>query len=137
MAASSEQYGKSGSPPADRLTIRELDRDDLIWIVGFGFWTPEIIKSHFEEFRSLVRARREAGRIIRTVVDLRQAGVQSKETTDIMKASVASIHEAGDRVAIVLHSSLARMQMRRVLVSAHHEFFLSEEEAVRWVVGGS
>lgn len=108
-------------------------RSGRITVIGTGYWTSSYIAEHFRHVADLVRAHRAAGIPIRVLVDLRQSDVQSQETVEHMGRSTAQIYAEGDRVALLVSSSLARIQMRRAANISIREFFASLDEAEAWL----
>jgi hypothetical protein len=114
------------------LTIEAASGCGLIRVEGSGFWSPAVMDAHFDELSGILVRYRAAGTAVKMVVDLRASGVQSQETMVRMQAGVSSITQPGDRMAIVVNSSLAKMQMRRVIGDEQHAFFVSPEAALKW-----
>ncbi len=114
------------------LTISADPAFGVIRVLGVGFWTPTIIGDHFDELAFVMRPYRAAGVSVRMVVDLRKSGIQSQETIVRMQAGVKSVTRPGDRMAIVVSSSLAKIQMRRMIGGEQHEFFVSPGAAQTW-----
>jgi hypothetical protein len=125
--AAAEASGEGSlSIDADRI-------DGIIHVTGIGFWTPEQVDRHFGQLRRVIDARRVPGDDVRVLVDLRAAPAQSPETAARIGLATETIYEASDRVAIVLASSLAKLQMRRVVQRARHEMFISPDAALTWL----
>lgn len=102
-------------------------------VTGAGYWSPPYIDSHFKKVADLVRSHRAAGVPIRVLVDLRKADIQSRETVEHMSRSTSDIYTAGDKVALLVASSLAKIQMRRAADVIAPEFFISLPEAEAWL----
>jgi hypothetical protein len=102
-------------------------------IHGHGFWSPSIVDEHFEELRQFLTPYRQSALCVRMIVDLRSASVQSVQTTERLTVGVCSVTMEGDRIGILVSSSLAKGQMRRVIGSSSHQFFLSPDAARKWV----
>jgi len=118
---------------ANGLTIERSKSTSVIHVVGRGFWTPAVMDAHFGQLQTSVAPARKAGLGVRMIVDLRGSDVQSPQTIDRMKVGAAGVTQQGDRMAIIVGSSLAKIQMRRTIGDAQHEFFLSPEAAMKWV----
>ena len=115
------------------LTIGADRRLGTIRIHGHGFWSPAIVDAHFDELRVFLVPYRRGQRAMRMIVDLRTASVQSPETIERMTAGIRTVTETPDRIAVLVSSSLAKVQMRRVIGGSNHEFFLSPDAAAKWV----
>jgi hypothetical protein len=51
---------------------------------------------------------------------------------EVTKAT-SSLYRAGDRAAVVVGTSLNKLQMRRILDAEHHQFFSAIEDAEAWL----
>jgi hypothetical protein len=116
----------------------ELEQDGrLIVSRGTGLWTIEQMTAHFLVYREqLVRSRIAFGRA-RVLVDMQDVGVQRAEVAAYISRDTRGMYREGDRVAMIVPSSLAKMQMRRVLDSRFHQYFVSENAARNWLAGGT
>lgn len=102
-------------------------------VIGTGYWSPSYIDSHFKRVADLVRSHRSAGIPIRVLVDLRKSDVQSRDTIEHLGRNTAQIYNAGDKVALLMASSLGTMQMRRAAHGTPPGFFASLEDAEDWL----
>ncbi len=71
------------------------------------------------------------------LVDLRKSPVQSVETAGRIKAATSRIYKPGDRIAIVVQSSLVKTQMRQVVDVTTVELFISIDAAEMWLLAYS
>jgi hypothetical protein len=102
---------------------------------AIGFWSVQQVDAHFTALDRCVRALHHRGLTVSVIVDMRaSAPAQSQEVSMRLKAGVTGIYRPGDRVAMVLATSLAKMQLRRILDSEYHEFFLSLSAAEKWAL---
>lgn len=114
-------------------TIRFFDNGQYVAVHGAGYWTPAYVDTHFAELGELLaRVRRQ--KHVRVLVDLTQAAVQGEESAQRVSHWTARLYREGDRVAIVLASSLLKAQMRRVAIIADRELFLSRTAAMTWLL---
>lgn len=97
-----------------------------------GFWAPEQTKAHFAAYVDCVAELHRRGLAALVVVDTRESAAQSQEVAEILRRSVEGLYRPGDRVAMVVQNSIAKMQMRRVLQADFHEYFLSINAARNW-----
>lgn len=114
----------------------QIDIDDssqLVQVAGRGFWTLEMIDQHFDRLRAIIAGRRPKWQAVKVLVNIQEALVQPAEIIERIGIRTAQIYEPEDRVAIVVTSNLARMQMRRGVVRLQHEFFLKEYQAIAWL----
>jgi hypothetical protein len=100
-----------------------------------GFWTVQVA-SHFmlENRAKIATCRARFGRL-KQLVDLVGMPVQSQEVTAIVHD--ISLYKPGDRVAVVLDSTLAKMAARRTLNEypdgVAREAFVSASAAETWL----
>jgi hypothetical protein len=123
----------TGEDAASKLFLIRPDATGIVHVVGSGFWTPHDIDRHFSELDAVVRSIRQCGRKVRVAVDLRRTPAQLPETIARIGAGAERIYAEGDRVAIIVDSSLAKLQMRRVVSDAQHEMFQSPNAAMTWL----
>jgi hypothetical protein len=115
------------------LTIDIDQAAGLVRVTGRGFWSPLHADHHFSRLDGVLRGIRMAGLRVRVLVDLREAAVQPAETIERISRATQEVYQPGDRVAIVVGSSLAKMQMRRIVRAANHDFFVSPSAAEMWL----
>lgn len=119
--------------PNGELTIEVDQASGLVRVTGRGFWSALHADHHFSKLDAILRGIRMAGLRVRVLVDLREAAVQPAETAERIGRATQEIYQPGDRVAIVVGSSLAKMQMRRAARIANHDFFVSPSAAEMWL----
>jgi hypothetical protein len=108
-------------------------RTDVIRVVGTGFWTVQDVDNHFQKLGEIVRSVRRSKKQVRVMVDLRGSAVQAPIVIDRIGPMTSATYMENDRVAIVVGSSLAKSQMRRIIRRTHHEFFMSPDAALTWL----
>jgi hypothetical protein len=102
-------------------------------LTGRGLFSIEQVEAYFTHYRRLAeRMRRERG-AVRVLADLREAAVQSVEVAGYVRDRGEGLRREEDRFAVVLASSLVKLQMRRVVGSPQHAFFLSPAAAETWL----
>lgn len=123
-------------------------QDDLLFAVEYdpgsavvramlsGFWTVEIAKDYVREYDAAVsECRRSAGRL-KLLSDARDMPIQARDVVDII--SKADSLRAGDRVALIVSTMLARLSSRRSMAAGYpkgveYEIFVSVAEAEAWL----
>ncbi len=105
----------------------------LIRVNGLGFWNSGEIDVILDGIARLVGVARSQSEQVRVLIDLGDNGAQMGDTVDRLKKRSASIYATGDRIAIVLRSSLLKMQVARVERSAESRTFSTVEEAEGWL----
>ncbi len=97
---------------------------------GSGLFTALEVASHLDELAKIVREQRAARRKVRALIDLRDAGTQTNAiATTISEATRRIYHDPSDRVAIIVSSSLLKMQLKRVHSEQSFGIFVSEQAA--------
>ena len=115
-------------------TIDENQIDGVIHIVVEGFFDLPTLRKHFVDKAAIVTRWRAAGRPVRVLINAVNLKPHTAEGQACVQDATARIYKAGDRVAILLSSSLVKMQMRRAL--SHDEiigFFISSNAALTWL----
>lgn len=76
-------------------------------------------------------ARLRFGRV-RVLADLRNSPIRTQEAAERMRLGNLALYREGDRVALIVESSLLKMQLRRTLVE-YQNIFLSPHAAETWL----
>ena len=119
---------------AGQLTFGVDDIIGLVRVVGSGMWSAELVERHFGNLEEVLReVRRKHGRA-RTLVDLRDAAVQTAETALAMNRGTGRIYRPTDRVAAICATSLLAMQIRRTAQVHQLETFVDPQQAVQWLL---
>ena len=109
-------------------------RRDLVSMELHGFFTPD-------QMPAFDQARREAYSQLRcapnqhvTVVDMRGTLIQSQDIVDAFARSIADQETKSRRIAFVVSRSLARLQVKRAAGDRDAGYFLTLDEAERWLL---
>lgn len=105
----------------------------LIRVIGQGQWTTSQVDLHFAALSGLIAERRRSGGAVLVLVDLRDSLVQQPEIVEQIGRAVTRIYDSSDRVAVVVASSLLKLQLKRVANVASIEFFVSMNAARTWL----
>lgn len=116
-----------------RLTITIDHLENIITVVGRGFWTIEHVNDHICEFEAVLIAARRARRPSRTLVDLRETPVQLPDVAARLHQAMCRMYRPPEKAAILVSSSLLKAQMKRGFAPATHMVFLSEAAARLWL----
>lgn len=120
-------------PPPGALETHFDDKRRMIRIDCHGVWTPAQVDACFEELKTLVEEMRTRLNRVRVFVDRRQAVPQPDATVERLKIHTKRGYQPEDRIAVVVDSSLAKMQLRDQLDPQTHKLFLSENAASTWL----
>lgn len=125
--------GRVDASVADQLISYAEADIGVVYVIGRGFWTDDMVDRHFLELRRTAALTRRKAASIRVLVDLRKASVQSPGVAARIKAETRLIWTERDRIAVVLQSALAKMQINRVVDHGNHASFVAIEDARRWL----
>lgn len=125
---------RNPAPGTDGIIAIGIDRSlGAIRLTGSGFWSVGQIDAYFVDLRRLIaRLRADTGRVL-VLADMRGVPPQSPEVAERLYGQNEELYREGDRSAIILDTSLAKMQMRRLLDERYHGFFLSVDAAETWL----
>lgn len=113
--------------------ITEDDSLGIIRILVSGFFDRPVLEEHFSVKNRIVRRWRAQGRPICVLIDAAGLKPHSPENQAFVQEAAARLYETSDRVAMLLESSLVKMQMRRALSHGQAEYFISENAAITWL----
>lgn len=98
-----------------------------------GAWTlPEVERYAREAGLQFTAARRQAGRL-RLLIDLLQTDVLSQAIIEPLAKAGMQYSQPDDSVALVVPSTLMKIQMKRMIGNAPNPIFLSLDEATNWL----
>lgn len=100
---------------------------------GAGFWSVAQATAFFDDWKSIVGRIQRAGHRVSAIVDLSDGAVQKVEVANIIARIGDGLYLPGDAVVMLVPNRLAKMQMRRVLDTRFHDFFLSRAAAEAWL----
>ncbi|MBV9841798.1 MAG: hypothetical protein JOY99_09770 [Sphingomonadaceae bacterium] len=116
-------------------TITLDEGSGTIRVTMRSFWTVEISRRFIAELGSLMNSSRARFGRVKVVSDITTMPIQSQEVFEIVSGE--SLYRAGDRLAIVLDSALAKIAARRVLdgfpEGVQREAFISPRAAETWL----
>ena len=119
-----------------KFTLRPDPAERLLEIVLEGHWTPETVAAYRLARADVMRALQRAGVMfadLRVFVDARALSPQSLEAVEAFGSTVAQSHLQPGRSALVLSSTLVKLQIRRVAMPGQR-LFDDEQEARAWLV---
>jgi hypothetical protein len=98
-----------------------------------GFWSTQTVDALSAELLPLLTKAKASGRPVLVLSDAREFPVQSAEVGMAFAMMDAEAAKLRDRLAMVVGSTLNKMQARRAAGSAI-EFFTARDEAERWLL---
>jgi hypothetical protein len=102
---------------------------------GAGFWSAKQVTAFFNEWRQIIRDMHANGISLSALADMGEGQVQSSEVAEIIANATSNMYRDGDSIAMLVPSSLAKMQLRRLLDARYHAFFISRSAAELWLQG--
>lgn len=98
-----------------------------------GFWSMRQVQAFFVDWGAVVRQIHLNGVAVSALVDMSESQVQKAEVAEYIMSATTGLYKDGDSVAMLMPTSLAKMQMRRVLDMRVHDFFPSRDAAETWL----
>lgn len=115
--------------------LYEIVRDDgrkILRINRVGVQQLADVDRYLAVLGDIVRdARLRFGRV-RVLADLRNSPIRTQEAAERLRMGNLALYRTGDRVALIVESSLLKMQLRRTLVE-YQNIFLSPHAAETWL----
>jgi hypothetical protein len=119
--------------PTGILDPRYVRERQMICIACSGMWTPEQVDACFDTLRIQIGEMRASFGRVRVLVDRREAVPQPASTVERLRSHTHMGYLPGDRIAVVVDSSLSKMQLRDQLDPETHKLFISENAATTWL----
>ncbi|MET0371517.1 MAG: hypothetical protein ABW039_09090 [Sphingobium sp.] len=106
----------------------------LVRLISSGMVTLDEVEAYRVELIRIVDvARRHTGRVL-MYVDSTQSTVQTQAAIDAL-ATIPSIAVGPrDRMAVVIHSVLGLLQVKRAMRNDQERAFITEAEAMAWLI---
>ncbi len=115
-------------------SVHEDAQSGVVRVAVSGFFDIPTLEVHFAQLRIIVRRLRSQSRPIRTLVDAVHMLPHAPPAQKYVESQNAAIYRDGDKLAVLVSSSLVKMQMRRAFTDkALMEFFISERAALLWL----
>jgi hypothetical protein len=109
-------------------------RTGILTVRVEGSWTlPEVERYGREAGVQFAQARKQAGSL-RLLVDLKATVVLSQSVIEPLAKAGMQYSRPSDRVALVVNSTLMKLQMKRMIGDAPTPVFLSIDEAKSWLL---
>jgi hypothetical protein len=123
------------TPGVDSLLAIEVDwPSGSVRVRGTGIWSVRQARAYVEDLRRIYECIQASGLPVSALIDMSEAVEQSAEVSAIV-ANVAKFPRDNDAIAVLVSSSLAKMQARSVLASPSRAFFISRNAAETWLHG--
>ncbi len=107
--------------------------EGILCVRVVGSWTlPEVERYGREAGAQFAVARQRAG-LLRLLVDLSETDILSQSVMDPLAKAGMQYARADDRVALVVNSTLLKLQMKRMIGDAPAAIFVTVDEAAAWL----
>ncbi|APR53894.1 STAS/SEC14 domain-containing protein [Sphingomonas koreensis] len=115
--------------------LYEIVRDDRVKILRINSVAVQQLADvdrYLATLGDVVRDARLRFGKVRVLADLRNSPIRTQEAAERMRTGNLALYRDGDRVALIVESSLLKMQLRRTLVE-YQNIFLSPSAAETWL----
>jgi hypothetical protein len=131
--AGSGQQSKPDLSKTDKYQLRLSPETGVLHSQVFGYWNVDDAVAYIAAMKTLiVKARLTHGRA-RLLVDRTRAQVQSHEVAELLRG-LNSFLNPDDRLAMIVNSTLAKMQLERVTVHKDTVVFTSYAKGLAWLM---
>lgn len=113
-------------------TIAYDSKVGLVRMSVSGFWSRHTVEAFFAELIPVLSRVRATGHRVLALSDAREFPIQAAEVGEAFARGDPAVAKLRDRMAVVVGSTLGRMQARR-FTGPKLEFFTSFDEAERWL----
>ena len=111
-----------------------FDRETgIITIVGEGVYTFIQAQEHFAALAALVSSVRSKRGRVKVLIDTARSAVQPANVAEKIEKSIRSLYTPQDRVALIVASTLHKVQMRRIADPKIIHLFISRDAALTWL----
>ena len=117
-----------------KYTIDLVPEHDLVRVRMSGFYDRETIAAFVVQLRAAHKRLRCGPNQFVTVNDVRDMKIQSQDIVDAFRDMLSDPIIRSRRLAFVVASTLARMQLMRVIAHRDAACFLDAEEAEEWLL---
>lgn len=97
-----------------------------------GFWTEPLARAYVAHFTDEMRLCRVHAGVLRILVDMRRTPVLPVEVAEAF-AAIEPLIGPDDRFALLVGSTLSKMQTSRISSVPNLRSFLTEQEACDWL----
>lgn len=109
--------------------------DEIIRIVTSGFWTVEKVEAYILELNRAIEKARAKRVSVRVLIDAREAETQSGDVIARLESAPQWMCDEGDRLVVIVGSTLLKMQVKRTFLDDRSQAFLDEAVAEKWLKG--
>lgn len=110
-----------------------IDDRHVIRISDLDVQRLEDVECYLAELEDVIASIRQRYGHVRVLADLRRSPVRTQESAERLRLGNMALYRAGDRVALLVESSLLKIQLRRNLIAEYQNIFTSPEAAEMWL----
>lgn len=123
-----------------RFTINADPETRHVRMVLNGLWNETTVASFEKAIANVIAELIAAGApfgTYRTLIDLREQGVLTQVVAELSRRLTAGPGTASERIAVVVATSLQKLQQNRISAAEHLQVFQDFDKAERWVFSDS
>jgi hypothetical protein len=113
--------------------IIEDQQNNFLELRLWGFWTESLYQQYVAELARATQIHVRRGRPWFVLCDLTKFDVQAGGVADLFKEQLAVTGVANPKIALLSHSALARLQLKRWADGPMRGVFEAREEALSWL----
>lgn len=134
LQASSSVFSPLSSRDVEhRLYSITTDLAGIVRIDRLTVLTEEQVDDYLRALSDVLESvRRKFGRV-RLFADLRNSPVRAQAAAEKLRIGNQELYRPGDKVALLIASSLLKMQLQRNIVPEYQALFTTVEEAEAWL----
>ena len=105
----------------------------VIRVTGNGAFSPDEVDAFSARFTRMIALMRARCNCVRVLVDRRGCPPDSPETAERLRYHSEHNFRPGDRVAVIVDSSLSKFRLKDMLDDRTHMLFVSANAALTWL----
>ena len=109
----------------------------ILCVRVLGLWTMAEVERYGHEAAGQFAAARSRSGMLRLLVDCSAGYVCPRDLVEPLARVGMKYHQDGDRVAVVMSSSLVKLQVRRMMEDGPRDMFGSHAEAQAWLTASA
>ena len=115
------------------MSVHIDERKRIVVVEGSGLWDMDLFVKYSPVLADCIAKARSRYQRVLVLGDFGAIDIIPAEVATQMAQWSKDTYRAGDSAAIVLSSSLGKLQIKRILNNAHTEFFDSRVQAEHWL----
>lgn len=108
--------------------------DPLLRVDARGFFDMSIARSYCTDIKRIIAELRETAPRLRVIVDRSETPTFDVGVAELLVETYRTVLRAGDRVALIVDTSMTKGPIRRIADREETQVFLSNSAARTWVL---